>query len=65
MRLKSALVGFSLLLAGCADSPFWNQCVKLNAYGFTMATAYGPFNLGYAYYERNVACGADAPQVKP
>jgi hypothetical protein len=44
---------------------FWQQCIKVNSYGLTMATAYGPFNLGYLTYERNVNCDTDIKQQKP
>jgi len=44
---------------------FWDQCIKINGYGFTMATAYGPFNLGYLTYERNVNCDTDIKQQRP
>ena len=63
--MRLALLAASLLLAGCSESPFWHQCIKANAYGFSMFTAYGPFNLGYVYYERNVACDTDAIPVHP
>ena len=63
-------VGLSLNW-GCAgftpgDHPnFWTQCVKMDGYGFTMATAYGPFNLGKLTWERNVACEKDVKQQRP
>lgn len=37
---------------------FWNQKVTVEAYGFSMVTPYGPFNLGYMSWQRNV----DEPQ---
>lgn len=64
-KMRVALLLVSLALAGCATSPFWQQCIKANAYGFSMFTAYGPFNLGYVFYERNVNCGADAIPIHP
>ncbi len=54
-----------LLLSGCAgftpgpEANFWTQCLKISGYGFTMGTAYGPFNLGVLTYERNVECKSD------
>jgi len=33
---------------------FWDQRVTFTGWGFTMATPYGPFNLGYLSWSRNV-----------
>lgn len=33
---------------------FWDQSVTFTGWGFTMATAYGPFNIGYLSWQRNV-----------
>jgi hypothetical protein len=70
LLIAGALV-FAMLLSGCSlnysrdQIGFWDQCIKANGYGFTMATAYGPFNLGYLTYERNVNCEKDIQQQKP
>jgi len=51
-----------LLLTGCAGmepgqySNFWTQCVKTQAYGITYYSTYGPVNLGYITWERNLQC---------
>ena len=41
------------------DKDFWDQCIKAEAYGFTMLTQYGPFNFGKIVWQRNVACEKD------
>jgi hypothetical protein len=33
---------------------FWDQQVAFTGWGFTMATPYGPFNLGYLQWQRNL-----------
>jgi hypothetical protein len=49
-----------LLSSGCAGVEpgqypnFWTQKVAFTGWGFTMATAYGPFNIGYLTWARNV-----------
>ena len=45
---------------GCAGltpgeyQDFWDQRVAITAWGFTMATMYGPFNIGYLNWQRNL-----------
>ena len=64
-------LGWVLLLSldGCAtpkdQASFWTECVKANGYGFSMVTPYGPFNLGYITWERNVSCARDIKQANP
>ena len=59
-RLRTlALVG-SLALSGCAgfapgkNADYWDQKVSVTGWGFSMMTMYGPFNIGYLQYSRNV-----------
>ena len=33
---------------------FWDQRVTFTGWGFTMATPYGPFNIGYLSWSRNI-----------
>ena len=54
-----------ILFSGCAgftpsadEATFWTQKVTVSAWGFSMVTPYGPFNLGYLSWQRNV----DNPQ---
>ncbi len=67
--MLSRLVLLAGLIAGCATAPgyasFWNECVKANAWGFTMGTPYGPINVGYLTWERNVDCKKDIEPTKP
>ena len=67
--IVAVLIALLLSLSGCsspAGQPsFWTQCVKANGYGFTMATEFGPFNLGYLAWERNVNCGKDMKPITP
>ena len=52
----------ALLLSSCAGmkpgpyQDFWDQCVKLKAYGLTTFTQWGPYNLGVLEWERNTDC---------
>jgi hypothetical protein len=56
------LTGLVLLVLcstfGCSyprsEIGFWDQEVTFTAYGITWATAYGPFNLGYIQWQRNL-----------
>jgi hypothetical protein len=64
------MVGFTTLvfvISSCAtpagQSSLWTECVKANGYGFSMVTPYGPFNLGYLTWERNVSCAKDIKQA--
>ena len=48
-----------LSASGCMSYPrgeigFWDQQVGVTAWGFTMATPYGPFNIGYLQWQRNL-----------
>lgn len=62
---------FALLLSGCAlnysrdQIGFFDQCVKIQAWGISAATAWGPVNLGWLFYERNVDCKRDQPVSSP
>lgn len=66
------LMLFVLFAQGCngfkpgSNPNFWTQCVKIDGWGFSGVTAYGPWNLGKVTYERNVACDKDVkPNVAP
>lgn len=70
--ISIALIVF--FLAGCGlDSGFapseyrnfWSQCTKFDGWGFTMASPYGPMNIGKLTWERNVACDVDINQSMP
>ena len=56
---KGLLVGL-LFLSGCAgfapgkNADYWDQKVSVTGWGFSMMTMYGPFNIGYLQYSRNV-----------
>jgi hypothetical protein len=61
LAIAIAAMMVMLVLAGCGagaePSPYpsiWTQKVALSGWGFTMATAYGPFNLGYLSWQRNL-----------
>jgi hypothetical protein len=58
-QVIAAMVAALLAMgSGCAtkkeENGFWNQRVHADAWGFTMVTPYGPFNLGYMKWQRNV-----------
>lgn len=44
---------------------FWDQCVKLDAWGLSYISPYGPMNVGKLTYERNTACAKDIAQQAP
>jgi hypothetical protein len=55
------MVASLLIMGGCAGftptkdtKTFWDQQVATTAWGFTMMTPYGPFNLGYLSWQRNI-----------
>jgi hypothetical protein len=64
--LCATLFGAMLFAAsGCArlhydrsQIGFWDQKVTFGGWGFSMITPYGPFNIGYLSWQRNV----DQPQ---
>src|SRR5678809_55876 len=39
---------------GGVSPSFWTQKVLITGWGFTMATPYGPFNIGYLQWQRNI-----------
>jgi hypothetical protein len=60
----AAVLAVLLSLSGCsALDPydrdtigFWNQCVEAEAYGLSGFNQFGPMNLGYIKWRRNIAC---------
>ena len=51
--------------AGFTPGPypnFWSECVKLNGWGVSWISPYGPLNVGYVTWERNVECPKDISQ---
>lgn len=57
--IYAALLAFYLSITGCnaydrTKVGFWDQRVAFTAWGFTMATEFGPFNIGYLQWNRNV-----------
>jgi len=70
--MKYTFLFLFLLLMGCSGTTpgqyanFWTQCIKFNGIGISGLTAYGPWNVGYITYERNVECKKDInPQPLP
>lgn len=61
----------ALFLSGCAglepgvNPNFWTQCVKFQAWGVSAVTTWGPVNLGWTQYERNVACEKEQKVSQP
>lgn len=52
-------LAFWMSLSGCnaydrTQIGFWDQRVAFTGWGFTMATEFGPFNIGYLQWNRNV-----------
>jgi len=61
MKLLLYLVGLIVLLTlgGCIHYPrteigFWDQHVLTTIWGFGWVTPYGPINIGYMTWERNI-----------
>lgn len=60
-----------LALNGCSFSysrdqiGFWDQCIKLDGWGLSYVSPYGPVNVGKLTYERNTNCAKDITQQAP
>jgi len=61
IKLAIFVAGIVMILGlmGCGSEPgpypnLWTQKVAVSGWGFTMATAYGPFNIGYLSWQRNL-----------
>lgn len=57
--IVAIILAIALMAPGCMSYPrsdigFWDQHVLVTGWGFTMATPYGPFNIGYLQWERNI-----------
>jgi len=64
LALYVSLIAALLYLSGCStlDSydrdtiGFWSQCVEAEAYGLSGFNQFGPMNLGWISWKRNIAC---------
>jgi hypothetical protein len=62
--IVAAILAVLFALSGCSalDSydrdtiGFWSQCVEAEAYGLSGFNQFGPMNLGYIKWRRNIAC---------
>lgn len=74
--IVTALLGIVLLVVALLSNAcsisydrnqvgFWDQCIKVDAWGLSYVSPYGPVNLGKLTYERNVNCPKDIKEQTP
>jgi hypothetical protein len=62
---KTSVVYSEKGLEATENIGFWDQKVIVTAWGFTMITAYGPFNIGYLQWQRNIEQPKDPAEPSP
>lgn len=62
IAIRATLVLILTVFSGCAGFEpgiypnLWTQCTRMEAYGLSGVTMYGPIILGYVKWERNITC---------